>query len=246
MEAALRKTQTLLTKDLMDLVKNPTVFICCLMPVGFTLFYQFTIGKNSDGSPESTAFITAFLLSIALCTTAGMVSMTAAATALAEEKEKHTLRTLMLANVGAGQIVASRAVVALAAVALIDVLCFLVVGASRDVLLPYLIIGVIGAVPIVLVSLLVGLAARDQMTASLYATPVFILAIAPMVGNMSEEAAEVIRFFPTGGMDALLKLLLDGRLLTTDALMPAAITLAWIAVAAGAFALLYRRLVRDN
>lgn len=246
MEAALRKTQTLLAKDLRDLVKNPTVFICCLMPVGFTLFYQFTIGKSAGDTPEGTAFMTAFLLSMALCMTAGMASMTAGATALAEEKEKHTLRTLMLANVGAGQIVASRALVALAAVALIDAVCFFIVGASRELLVPYLLIGVAGAMPILIVSLLVGLAARDQMTASLYSTPVFILAIAPMVSNMSEEAANVIRFFPTGGMDELLKLLLDGRLLTADALMPAAVTLAWIAVSAGAFALLYRRLIRDN
>ncbi|MFR1640518.1 MAG: hypothetical protein ACLSVD_16035 [Eggerthellaceae bacterium] len=37
-----------------------------------------------------------------------------------------------------------------------------------------------------------------------------------------------------------------GNLFTSDALVPIAVTLAWVVAAAVAFALLYRRLARDN
>ena len=38
----------------------------------------------------------------------------------------------------------------------------------------------------------------------------------------------------------------DGTLFTPEALMPLAITLAWIVAGSTAFAALYRRLARDN
>ena len=246
MEAVMRKTGALVAKDLKDLVKNPVVFVCCLFPVAFAFLYKFMLGDALGESAEPAAQLTGFLLSTSLCITAGMVAMMASATSLAEEKEKHTLRTLMLANVGAGQILASRALVTLAAIAVVDALCFLVIDGPKGSFVAYLAIGVVGAVPIVLVSLLAGLASRDQMTASLYVTPVFIVAIAPMVGMYSEEAANVVQYFPTGGMDALVKLSVQGDLLSGDAVLPIVVTLVWIAVSLAAFALLFKRLARDN
>lgn len=65
---------------------------------------------------------------------------------------------------------------------------------------------------------------------------------APMVDGFSEVAP----YLPTGGMNELGLLLAQGNLFTPDALVPLAVTLAWVAAAAVAFALLYRRLVRDN
>lgn len=246
MEAIMRKTGALVAKDFKDLVKNPVVFICCLFPLAFALLYKNMMGDAGAASPEAAVHIMGFLLSTSLCITAGMVAMMVAATSLAEEKEKHTLRTLMLANVGAGQILASRALVSLGAIAVVDAACFFIVGGPAGDLAPYLLIGVVGSIPIVLVSLLVGLASRDQMTASLYITPVFIVALAPMASMSNETVANVVRFFPTGGMDVLVKLSAQNALFTGDAVAPAVVTLAWIALSLAAFMLLYKRLVRDN
>ncbi|MEI3232246.1 MAG: ABC transporter permease [Gordonibacter pamelaeae] len=46
MEATLRKTGALLGKDLKDVVKNPTMLVCCLLPVGFMLFYKNAVGGH--------------------------------------------------------------------------------------------------------------------------------------------------------------------------------------------------------
>lgn len=246
MDAVMRKTGALVAKDFKDLVKNPVVFICCLFPLAFALLYKNMMGDAAAASPEAAVHITGFLLSTSLCITGGMVAMMVSATSLAEEKEKHTLRTLMLANVGAGQILVSRALVSLGAIAVVSAACFFIVGGSADILAPYLVIGVVGSVPIVLVSLLVGLASRDQMTASLYITPVFLVALAPMASEANETVANVVRYFPTGGMDSLVKLSVQGTLFTGDAVLPMAVTLAWIALSLAAFMLLYKRLTRDN
>ena len=53
MEAALRKTGALLGKDLKDLVKNPTVLLGCLLPVGFIALYSQTMGDASGEAADA-------------------------------------------------------------------------------------------------------------------------------------------------------------------------------------------------
>lgn len=166
---------------------------------------------------------------------------------IAEEKEKHTLRTLMLANVSAGQIIASRALVSMVATLAVAAVCFFAMGVDDASLLPmYLALCALGALPIVLLSLVLGLAARDQMTAGLYSVPVILIAMAPMFGMYDEAISNAVKWLPTGGMNSLVDLMVRGQLFTNDALLPLGITLAWIVAGVVIFALLFKRLVRDN
>lgn len=245
MEAIMRKTATLFEKDLKDVVKNPTMLVCCLLPLGFIVFYSKVMGGNVEGAEAQRSF-DAMMLSYALLFSSAMVSTMATITAIAEEKEKHTLRTLMLANVGPEQILLSRGLVALIAIAVVDAACYLVLGQPLAGLPAFLAIGVVGSVPIVLISLLLGLASRDQMSASLLSVPIMLVGIAPMYSQFIDGFSSIAPYLPTGGMDKLGALLADGALLTSEAVLPAAGMLAWIAAAAVAFVLIYRGLSRDN
>ena len=144
MEATLRKTGALLGKDLKDVVKNPTMLVCCLLPVGFMLFYKNAVGGGMEG--EAAEAFSSMLVSWSLLFTATMVASMATLNAIAEEKEKHTLRTLMLANVSAEQMLASRGLVTLLAIALVDAACYLVIGQPLAGLPAFLAIGVAGSV----------------------------------------------------------------------------------------------------
>lgn len=244
MEAAIRKTGALFEKDLKDVVKNPTMLVCCLLPIGFMLFYKNAMGGGMEGA-EGEAF-SQMLVSWSLMFSATMIASMATLTAIAEEKEKNTLRTLTLANVSAEQILASRGLVTLLAIGLVDAACYFVLGQPASGLPAFLAIGILGSVPIVLVSLLLGLAARDQMSAGVLSVPVLVLGIGPMFAQMVDGLADIAPYLPTGGMNELGLLVAQGNLFTSDALAPVVVTLAWIAVAAVAFALLYKRLSRDN
>lgn len=243
MNATLRKTGALLGKDLTDLVKNPTVLISCLMPVAAVLLYSKMGGDLTGAAAEARLN---YLLSAGLCITAALVGSMTVLNAIAEEKEKHTLRTLMLANVSAEQMVVSRVIVSLLAIVVVDAACFLVARAPLGLLPDYLIIGLLGSIPIVMISLLLGLAARDQMTAGLYSFPIIILAFVPMFASMNEVAAQIAPFFPTGSMQVLVQLSSSGTLFTSEAMQPLVVTLAWIVATVVLFAVLYKRLARDN
>ena len=253
MNAALRKTGALLAKDLADLLKNPTMLVVCLLPIAFMALYSFMVG-DAAGDAGITAeqqaavgpVIGQFMLGSSLCMTVGMVCTMTVLYGIAEEKEKRTLRTLMLANVGASQVVASKAVVALVASAAVNAVCFFVAGGEPGMLGAYLALGIVGSLPVILFSLVLGLASRDQMTAGVYSVPVLLVALVPMFGMANETIEKVSHWLPTGGVYDLIGLAVDGRLLSQDALAPLAVTAAWAAVGAVVFAALFKRLARDN
>ena len=253
MNMTLRRVGALADKDLADLFKNPTMFAVILMPIGFMLLFRLVIGDTAADAGLTGAELAlaeeqigTFLLGSGLCMSVGMVASMTLIYGIAEEKERHTLRTLMLANVSAGEVAASKGGVALAAVVAVGAACFAVAGGEPGLLPAYLALTALGAVPVVLVSLVLGLASRDQMTAGFYSVPVLLLALVPTFGMVSEAVEAAAALSPLGGVWDLLGLAAGGRLLTADALAPLAVTLAWVVAGAAVFAALYRRLARDN
>lgn len=253
MDATMRRIGALAAKDLADLFKNPTMLVVLLMPIGFMLLFCLVIGDTAADAGLAGAGLAAaegefqkFLLGSGLCMSVGMVASMVLIYGIAEEKEKHTLRTLMLANVGAGEVAASKGGVTLVAVVAVGAACFAVAGGDPALLPVYLALTALGAVPVVLVSLVLGLASRDQMTAGFYSVPVLLLALVPTFGTANDAVDAIAAFTPLGGVYDLLGLAVDGRLLTTDSLAPMAVTLAWAVAGAAVFAALYRRLARDN
>ena len=253
MNATLRRISALAGKDLADLLKNPTMFVVLLMPIGFMLLFRFVTGDvAADTGLSGADFVTVereidtFLLESGLCMTVGMVISMVLIYGIAEEKEKHTLRTLMLANVGAGEIAVSKGAVALVAAIAVGAASFFAGGGDIALLPAYLALTVLGSAPVVLISLVLGLASRDQMTAGFFSVPVLLVCLVPtfaMMGGAIERAAD---FTPLGGVCTMLDLAASGNLFTADVLTPIAVTLAWTAAAAIAFVVLYQRLASDN
>lgn len=251
MSSSMRKLSALVRKDSVDLLKNPTMVVCLALPVVFIVLYRFLLGDaSSDLDAEASANLTAFLdyftLVTALCMSIGIVGSMTLVYGIAEEKEKHTLRTLMLANVSAGQIALAKGIVSMAAILVVAAVCFAVASAPTSLLAPYLALCALGSAPVILLSLVLGMASRDQMTAGLYSMPIVIVAVAPIMGAYEETVGRVVSLFPTGGMADLLELAVRGSLLSADAAAPLAVTCAWIAAGIVAFKLLYLRLARDN
>lgn len=244
MNAALRKIGALAVKDFSDLIKNPATLICAIMPIGFMLLYRY--GMMGDISGEEATHFTNFLASIAACMTAGMVGSMVILYAVAEEREKHTLRTLMLANVSAVHVLIAKTVVAMVTIAVVDMICYLIIGADLQYLVPFTAIAVVGSMPVVLIALVCGLFARDQMSSGLYSLPVILLALVPMMSMLNETAETIARFSPCGGAVELITMLLSGTLFTSDAIQPIVVTLVWIALTTVLFFVLYKKTSKDN
>ena len=255
MNATLRKIQALAAKDFVDLFKNPGVAASLIIPIGLVFMQSLLVGDATAdvraGSDEAASFVISTLLQAGLCMTISMLGSMAVLYSLAEEKEKHTLRTLILSNVSAGQILVSKAAVGLVAIVAVAAACFAVIcyeipGVDVALLPAYLLLTLVGALTIVIPSLVLGLACRDQMTASFYSVPTVLLALVPLSGAYNETAARVALLAPTGGAARLMDMVATGTFSWGDAAAPLAVTAAWIVVGIVLFKVLYKRLARDN
>lgn len=253
MKATLHKTTALLEKDFIDLVRNPTLITCCLFPIAFVAFFKYLIGANAPDAADALqaeALATAAratLLKVSLCATVSMVGVMCVLYGLAEEREKHTLRTLTLADVSAYNVAASRALVALAASLAVGIACFFLASSDDLSLLPpYLGILILGLVPVELLALVFGIGSRDQTSAGIFAVPVMILGLSPIYGTYGPDIAAVTRFAPTGGADELMELVATGTFSPAAAGEPLAVTAAWALAGLAVFVLLFKRLSRDN
>lgn len=252
---AARKIVALATKDFIDLFKNPGMFVCLVMPVGLVAMQAFLMPADAIDAARADAAMAQILASTLLVSSIAisiaMVGSMAILYSLAEEKEKHTLRTLILSNVSAEQVMVSKALVGMVGIVAVELACFFIVqrqipGVSMGMLPAYLLLGTLGGATVVLPSLVLGLACRDQMTASFYSVPIVVLSIAPIFGMFTEAAGRVTRFAPTGGVCELLDMVFTGTFTWSDAMLPLGITVAWIVGGAVLFRLLYRKLAQDN
>ena len=71
MNAALRKIGALSIKDAKDLVRNPAIAVCALMPIGFMLLYRYVMFANVPS--EAEAEMNSFLIGTAPCFAVGMI-----------------------------------------------------------------------------------------------------------------------------------------------------------------------------
>ena len=124
--------------------------------------------------------------------------------------------------------------------------CFFIAGGDVSWLGSYMALGLVGSIPVVLVSLVLGLACRDQMTAGFYSVPVLLVALVPLFGMADENLARIASLTPLGGIYDLMGMAVDGTLISSGALSPLAVTAAWIAAGCILFAALFKRVSRDN
>lgn len=249
MEGTLRKIRALCAKDFPDIVKNPVMLVSSVIPLLLVFAFKLMYGDMASGMEETqehSYLLSSFLLTTGVCMTAGMVPSMIVLYSMAEEKEKHTLRTLMLANVSGGQVLAAKAIVAMVITALVDVIIYFVVGLDLQYFALYLVISLVGTLPLVILSLLLGLLARDQMSSGLYSLPVILIALLPMFGLMSSQVEVIARYSPCGGMVELLDGLFANQLFTQEAIIPIVVTLAWTVAAFVLFQVFYKRFIRDN
>ena len=89
MKKHLRVLRTLFVKDIVDMFKNPNVLLMLALPLIFIVIYQFV---DLGMSP-------AYLLMLGVMMNLCLTPLSVLGMMIAEEKEKNTMRTLMLCNV---------------------------------------------------------------------------------------------------------------------------------------------------
>jgi ABC-2 type transport system permease protein len=225
MSISLYKLWALLKKDLKDALKNPQCVLMVALPLVFALLYQ----SMDIGMPGDYVLMLCLLMNMSITGVSCMAMM------IAEEKEKFTLRTLMLSNVSAAEFLLSKALVVLGITEMGSLLIFFITGTDPALLPRYVPVTIATCLCLLILGALVGIISKNQMTTGIFAAPaMLILMLPPMLAEINETYLQVARFTPTYSMVNLL--FKEG-----EQGFSIAVLAGWVLLGAGLFALAYRR-----
>ncbi len=178
----------IIKKQLKDTLKNKTVLIQFIMFPAMTLIMENAI--KIDGMPEN------FFTKLFSVMYIGMAPLTSAAAIISEEKEKNTLRVLLMANVKPWEYLLGVSVY-------VWTLCMLGAivmssGLKASDIPFYLMIMGLGFVISILIGSCVGIYARNQMVSTSLVMPVMmVLSFAPMLAMFNDKIEVLARIFFT-------------------------------------------------
>ncbi|MBQ9765698.1 MAG: ABC transporter permease [Lachnospiraceae bacterium] len=231
------KIKALIKLGLEDLTKNMSVFVYVLLPIVFALLYS-----NIDTLPKSFTFSICMLMNIA------MLPVSLMGTIVAEEKEKHTLRTLMLNDVKASEILFAKASICVLFVIIDDLIIFFFTGLPMEQFAIYQLIGLFVAVAVILFGAFVGLFAKNQMSAGLLSMPFMVLFLAPMFTMMVDNKvfSTITDYIPTAAMMNLFDCVALGSFDFSSVIKPFAVIAAWLVISIIMFNIAYKKVGVDN
>lgn len=239
MEISTRKIMILYRKDILDILKNISISISCIMPLFFAILYRYMF--TDLPLPEG------YLLTLILALNLTMTAVIIPATSIAEEKEKHTLRTLMLSNISGLEFCMSKMLTTSSLLLITNILIFFILDVS-PVHIPALILAtLVGSLPMILLGAVIGLAARDQMTAGVYEVPLMLIFLLPSIFAAISSTAEFIaRITPCNALIQVVLKITEEQFVSKDTFLSIAVILIWILIASTIFILLFKKKGTDN
>lgn len=210
------------------------------IPVLFVIFYKFMdVGLPAEDKP-------AWLLGFGMLMNAAMGGMLVVGTSIAEEKEKHTLRTLRMANVSGGDFFLGKILGGLVIAIGGALIVFFLSGVDVSTLPAYAVANLLGCGSILMLSAWIGLLSRDQMTCGVYQIPVMLLFMLPAIfGDRSTVIGWIGKGTPIYNMIYFYNSL-AGKGFSQSLIFPISVLILWLIIGTMLFLLTYRKQDMDN
>lgn len=172
-----------------------------LFAVGFTFVMKLVYGAAAqDGIND---MLKAMALSYGALMSITMTGIYCVSAALAEEKEKHTLRVLMTSSVNGLEFFLGSLIPVVGMILVTNVIIVPVAGVSMNGTewAVYLGISSLAAVTSAVIGMIFGIFAKNQVTASTVTTPaILIFMMVPMFSSLNKTMEKIAEFLFTGVM----------------------------------------------
>jgi len=227
----MRNAQAVFVKQLRDIVKNKAVLLQYLVMPVMALALTQLVAKPSGGAIPVTMFVSMFAAIFV-----GMVMPAATTGAIAEDRERGSLRVLVMAGVKPGDYLLGVGGVIFATGAVVLVAFGLMGGLTPIQFVRFIAITLSGGAASVLLGAVVGLLAGNQQAATAVVMPVsLIFGFGPMVAMFNDATAKILSPFYTMQMSAMISQI------NAPIGKPELIVLANIAVLLVLFVLAYKK-----
>ncbi|MGG3804571.1 ABC transporter permease [Metabacillus fastidiosus] len=233
MQFSIKRVNAILMKDWKDLLKNSYIIFTLALPLIFAAW----IGRIGEGNSALSGMIINLTLVI--------VGAFIQAAIVAEEKEKNTLRGLMLSPATTAEILIGKSALS-ALMTIIIIIGSIFLAEFKIPSLPLFALTIlIGLIIYIAIGTILGLLSRTVMETTIIGMPVmFILGMGSMFKTMIENEfiLEIMSYLPNEQLDAIWTGLNSGQGVMTNFL----ILLIWIVVILALTFIIYGKRRFDN
>lgn len=226
---------TIIKKQLKDTLKNKTVLIQFLM---FPLLgIIMTKAIHIENMPEN------FFVNLFATMYIGMAPLTGISAIISEEKEKNTLRVLLMADVSPAQyLIGIGSYIFFACLLGGAVFAYLLDGVTFEQRLYFLLIVAIGIVASIMIGAAIGVGSKNQMAATSVTVPVMmIFSFLPMLSMFNDKIEKIAKVTYSEQIRILISGMKDGG----DHTQNVAIIMLNIILFAILFSVSYKKLYRN-
>ncbi|WP_434282334.1 ABC transporter permease [Clostridium botulinum] len=238
MDFSIRRINALFKKEIKDLAKNMNVSVMCLLPIMFSIIYSKLLRSNSTNDVMNTINILILCVGMNI----GLISSTVISMLIAEEKEKNTLRTLILSAVSPWEFLAGKVLITFLVSEVINIAIFFSIGCDIQYLGKYILITTLVLFSMIEIGAIIGIISPNQMATGVFSMPVvMIFFVIPMFAEVNKTIETIAKFLPSYHMNIMIARLFKGETFGIESTRSIAIILAWIIIAVIAFAFTYNR-----
>lgn len=226
----MRNISAVLLKQMKETLKNKTILIQFLMFPVMTIIMETAI--KMEDMPEH------YFVKIFAVMFVGMAPLSCLSAIISEEKEKDTLRTLMMSNVKAYEYLLGVGIYVWL-MCMIGALVFAICGeySGKDMLV-FLLIMAFGILVSGLIGSVIGIFSKNQMSATSVTVPVMmVFSFLPMIGMFNESVEKIARITYSQQMTVLINGLGSSEM-TAESLIVIA---ANFVIAAALFIIVYKK-----
>lgn len=227
---SLKRIMALFIKELQDMKRNWNIlFIFAVGPLMAIIY------RNLLDMPSAPTAVLGILMG------STMVGIYVPAMMLAEEKEKNTLRVLMVSPATPADILTSKGLVSLIGVLLTSAITLVLSQASLGSPLLFLVTLMVGTAFLAIIGFIIGLLSPNQMATGYIGLPLYLLfLLIPMLGQVQPAMQQIAKLIPTYYIGEGVFQALNGATLIEGWLQPAMLA-GFLAVALVVFLYFYRR-----
>lgn len=237
MSSSLKRVNALFIKELRDFVRNPNVLIMLVLPLVFAILY----GRMMNGVLPGE-----YALGICLLISLSMIGCMVPAMIIAEEKEKNTLRTLLLSPLSPLEFLTGKALISLFICMATNVIVYFIIPPTGIGVFYYIVIAFLSSVASIFLGAVIGLISKNQMETGIIGFPVYMLMLmTPIFANINSTFKHIADFCYTYHSVVAINKICRGQgfLATKVSLL---VIIAWIMISAVLFILTCRKVKLDK
>lgn len=238
MNFSIRRVNALCKKEIKDFLKNTNVSVVCALPILISIILSKMAKENIAVNTMHKTEILSSCLNINYV----MISSFVIGMLIAEEKEKNTLRTLMLSAVSPLEFLTGKALITLFVSLLNNGIMFFIIGIDKNYFGLYMLLTTLVVFTMIEIGALLGIISQNQMAMSVVGLPIIgIFLIVPMLAKTNKILGKLAKLLPNNNMDILLEKIFKGEKIGMESVYNILVILIWIIFAAAAFAYAYNK-----